>query len=187
MREIPPEEFTLEENTYEGVQLYDRLDVLRPKYEITRCEVDTQLPGHASHSAIMARKFVLGIRNIKLSTRISTLQNKAIPESFTAPFVNLTEFVHLDCSTFFQSFVYYHFLLDNEALEFPHIIWEPNISSGGYKSAYDVLIDSMIKCNLLSPWTRLIGMKANYQGGREGMRCLLVLHCQCGLGRDRHL
>jgi len=106
-KEIPAESFELETTEYNGVELQSRIDVLRPKYEVTRSMHDSVVAGRQSYSVIMARKFVLWIKNIEISTRISTLENRAIHESLTAPFVNLTEFVHLDCTQFFSSFLYF--------------------------------------------------------------------------------
>lgn len=174
VKEIPPEEFELSETRYEGVLLHDRFDVLRPKYEITRRELDVQLLGDVSYSVIMARKFELWTKAIQTSTRISTPENRAVHESLTATFVNLTEFVHLNCDIFFRSYVYYNYLFNDNTLDDPDSICEDVLTARSRKTAHDVLIDSLAKCGLVAPWTRLIGRKIHVSGGRENMRGILA-------------
>ncbi|KAF5190064.1 RNA-dependent RNA polymerase, partial [Thalictrum thalictroides] len=174
VKEIPTEQFTLDRSEYEGVALQNRIDRLRPKYEVARTVQDSVVDGETSYSVIMARKFTLWIRNIELSTRISTLENRAIHESLTAPFVNLTEFVHLNCRQFFMSLIYYNFLYSKDTRRNPQTMWEPMMMGGALKSAYDVLCDSLIKCNLLRPWMEITGRKLHAGSTREGLRGLLV-------------
>lgn len=128
----------------------------------------------SSYSVIMARKFVLWVKNIQASTRISTLENRAIHESFTAPFVNLTEFVHLDCGVFFKSFVYYSYIYTHETLDMEHTIWEDILYESKGKTSYDVLADSLVKCNLLHPWSLVAGRRLGIDSGRAGIRTLLM-------------
>lgn len=174
VKEIPSEQFTLDQSDYEGVDLQNRIDRLRPKYEVARTVQDSVVNGATSYSVIMARKFTLWIRNAELSTRISTLENRAVHESLTAPFVNLTEFVHLNCRQFFLSLIYYNFLYSGETRRNPQAMWEPLLMGGPLKSAYDVLCDSLIKCGLLRPWMEITGRRLTSESTREGLRCLLV-------------
>lgn len=174
VKEIPTEQFTLDKSDYSGVELQNRIDRLRPKYEVARTVQDSVVDGITSYSVIMARKFTLWIRNIELSTRISTLENRAVHESLTAPFVNLTEFVHLNCRQFFLSLIYYHFLYSRATRYNPQLMWVPLLIGGPLKSAYDVLCDSLIKCGLLRPWMEITGRRLTSESSREGLRCLLV-------------
>lgn len=174
VKEIPTEQFTLDRSDYEGVDLQNRIDRLRHKYEVARTVQDSVVDGVTSYSVIMARKFTLWIRNIELSSRISTLENRAVHESLTTPFVNLREFVHLNCRQFFLSFIYYHFLYSRDTRRNPHCMWEPLLIGGPLKSAYDVLCDSLIKCGLLRPWMEITGRRLSSENTREGLRCLLV-------------
>lgn len=135
---------------------------------------NSTLGGKESYAVIMARKFTLWMKNIELSTRVSTLENRAIHESLTAPFVNLTEFVHLECRQFFLSLIYFHHLYDEATRESPHLIWEPILMGGGMKTAYDVLADSLTKCGLLRPWASITGKQVLENSGKEGLRTLLV-------------
>lgn len=154
---------------------------MRPKYELSSQQVKSGLPGYESYSVIMARKFTLWIKNISHGHRISTLENRALHESLTAPIVNLTGFVHLNCRTFFHSFVYFHFLYDRRTIDHHYLMWEEVLSLGSRKSAYELLIDSMIKCNLIGPWTELVGRRMASDTTREGFRSLLshTLSCVC--------
>lgn len=174
VREIPPETFDLARSEYNGVHLHDKLTEIRPKYELTKNEIDVNLDGEQSYSVIMGRRFALWIKSIQMSTRITSLENRAIHESLTAPFVNLTEFVHLNCDIFFKSLIYYHFLTDEESRKNPCLIWEPILAAGPNKTAYDVLIDSLVKCNLLLPWSDITGRRVSPTCGREGLRGLLT-------------
>ncbi|KAL4125915.1 hypothetical protein QTP88_010152 [Uroleucon formosanum] len=174
VKEISSEQFTLDKSEYEGVALQNRIERLRPKYEVARTVQDSVVDGETSYSVIMARKFSLWIRNIEVSARISTLENRAVHESLTAPFVNLTEFVHLQCRQFFMSLIYYNFLYTRDIHQNPQLMWEPLLTGGFMKSAYDVLCDSLIKCGLLRPWTEITGRKLQYGDSREGLRGLLV-------------
>lgn len=97
-----------------------------------------------SYSVIMSRKAVLWVKSIQSSTRITSLENRAVHDHLTAPFVNLTEVVHLNCRVFFASFVYYHYIFDRSTIGNEHLIWEPIITSGSYKTAYDVISDSLL-------------------------------------------
>lgn len=174
VKEIPAEQFTLDQSDYAGVDLSNRIDRLRPKYEVVRTTKDSHVDGETSYSVIMARKFTLRIKNIELSARISTLENRAVHESLTAPFVNLTEFVHLNCRQFFLSMIYYAYLYSTATRENPHLLWEPLLAGGPMKSAYDVLCDSLIKCGLLRPWMEITGRRFTSESTREGLRGLLV-------------
>lgn len=126
VKEIPLETFSLTSSRYNGVQLMKKIEVLRPKYEITRTAGESTLEYRKSYSVIMAKKWVLWMKNIKLSTRINTLENRAIHESLTVPFVNLTEFVYLNCRTFFLSFIYYNFIFEEDTLEDPYLVGTHN-------------------------------------------------------------
>lgn len=87
----------------------------------------------------MSRKAVLWAKCIAASSRITSLENRPIHEHINASFVNLTQFVHLNCQVFFTSFVYYHYIFDKSTVGYEHNIWKPIITSGVYKTAYDVI------------------------------------------------
>lgn len=47
--EIPAEEFSLQTSTYDGVQLQDKIDEIRPKYEVTKGAGERTLDGITSY------------------------------------------------------------------------------------------------------------------------------------------
>lgn len=160
---IPPEEFSLETTCYKGVGLHDRLESLTPKTDVSRIQGDVLIDSHTSYSVIMARKFFAWLRSMEKRKRVSTLENRAIHESLTALFVNLTEFVHLDCRKFFYSFVYFQFIYVPSTVEQPYLIWEPIFTPCSVKTTYDVFTDSLLKCGLIKPVVRDCRVKIGHR------------------------
>lgn len=75
---------------------------------------------------------------------------------------------------FFKSLVYYNYIYTQETLDMEHVIWEGVLSGSRGKTAYDVLADSLVKRNLLHPWSLVAGRRLSVDSGRAGLRTLLM-------------
>nr|WPR17567.1 MAG: RNA-dependent RNA polymerase [Beetle nyamivirus] len=148
---IPSEEFHLEDSTYLGYPIPLSINELTPKFQPTRLySLDAQVTGALAYSVHMARKFVLWFLTSVKTGRLSTLESRPMEDTLTAPFFNLTEFKHLNCTYFLNSILFYFFLYDERTYFSPHLIWEPLLSGTPSKEPFDVLLDTVVKCGLLS-------------------------------------
>lgn len=110
---------------------------------------ETQLPYTAgrqgvedSYAAHIAYKFAVWILNRRDSTRISTLEDRAIGDSLTPPFVNQSDMCRLDINEFFKMFICYLVLLDTIFSNNPHTILI-ELKNSPTRTGFDDLISGL--------------------------------------------
>ncbi|CAG9822114.1 unnamed protein product [Phaedon cochleariae] len=171
--EIPEELFTMSNSSYAGVALPINLDEITPEIQTARIRgYEARLFGARAYSVMMARKFVIWMISSRNTERVISLENKNMEEAIVASFVNLTEFKRLDCSQFLSSLLFYFFLYNDSYYRMPDLIVQPLLESGDEKIAFDVLIDSLLKCDLFG---EMIGQDSSSYTLSEGKYVLREL------------
>ncbi|KAJ8720999.1 hypothetical protein PYW08_006464 [Mythimna loreyi] len=166
---IPPEVFTLSESLYPGVTIPTAMLKLEPVEETLLPYKPRELGVEASYAAHMAYKFAVWILNRRDTTRISTLEHRAISDTLTPPFVNLSEMCRLKIDAFFSHLVVYLMLLDGGFLQYPHTMLM-ELKDAASRTGFDDLIDSIILSGLTHSFCQMTHASPIDLQDREGWR-----------------
>ncbi|UDL13960.1 MAG: RNA dependent RNA polymerase [Xiangshan Nyami-like virus] len=169
---IPAESFSLLSPTYAGILLPTRITELHQKDIHQRYPLTKQIGEEESYSVQMGRKFAAWIVKRRMIDKITSLENRALEESMTVSFVNLAEFSRLQVPLFLKSFIFYCAVFDSHFFfnVYEHFV---EILEGGTKNPYDIMLDSLKRCNHLRTLVGLQGGAKKCTYSATDMRILL--------------
>ncbi|CAB3229914.1 unnamed protein product [Arctia plantaginis] len=166
---IPPEVFSLDISTYQGVPIPSATLHIEPMPE-------TQLPYNPplvsldqSYAAHMAYKFAVWILNRRDTTHISTLERRAVDDVSTPPFINLSEACRLHVEYFFEYLASYLVVLDISFSTNPNSILN-ELRKSPNRTGFDGLIDTIILSGLTHSFCSLIRSSPIDLQDRDGWR-----------------
>lgn len=169
---ILPETFTLDNPKYNGVKLPHRIDQLHHKDIYTKYPFHTQVDENISYAVQMGRKFAAWIVNRRMIHKITALENRAMEESLTISFVNLSEFVHVLVPLFLKSFVFFCMVYDHMFFIMKDDYYN-EVLEGATKNPYDVLLESLKKCGHMRSLCMMQGHSAQVVYTASDLRVLL--------------
>lgn len=111
-RTTPPEAPTPSESPHQGVTTPTATPHPEPTEESTPPHSPRTPSTETSYAAHTAHRSAVRAPNRSDTTRISALEHRAIGDTLTPPFVNLSEMCRLDLESFFRFFMVYLLLLD---------------------------------------------------------------------------
>ncbi|KAJ2954233.1 hypothetical protein O0L34_g2478 [Tuta absoluta] len=143
--ELPPETFELGLSVYQPLMHTSYLHELTPTDEHHLVDPTGVTDPVTSYSIHMAHKFAAWILHQSKEEFISSLENRAVEETFRASFVNLTEFRHCRLDVMLPTMLFYLMLYDRDFLRLSASRLD-DILITSRKTPYDVLLDTIHSC-----------------------------------------
>nr|UHR49719.1 MAG: RNA-dependent RNA polymerase [Hangzhou Nyamivirus 1] len=179
---IPPESFTLAESLYPGVPIPTAIMHVEPTKESGLPYTPRGLDVQGSYAAQMAYKFAVWILNRRDTTRISTLEHRALGDVLTPPFVNLSEMSRVNLSALIEQLVCYLVIMDIEFRIRPqHVLAE--LKSSQTRTGFDDLIDSLELSGLTHVFCSIAHSTPQDLKSRDGWRISLSTVIDAELGK----
>lgn len=159
--ELPPEKFELDMHTYKGLPLIRVINDITQVEDRHLVPTDVTTNPRVSYSVHTAHKLAEWILHIRFEEFVTSLENRAISESVHAAFLNLTEFKGVLMETLLPCLVFYLLIYDRDFLV-NSITYFDEIYINK-KTAYDVLLDTILTCGKARELYVSAGLSASCQ------------------------
>ncbi|ANQ45640.1 RNA-dependent RNA polymerase, partial [Orinoco virus] len=181
---IEPEVFSLDKSIYKGVPIPTAMAILPESAQRFGEEGLIKINPTESYHIHLAFRFAMWILNRRDTARISALENRAIDEISTPPFVNLSETSRLDVVPFMKYLITYLLILDPFLIgRLPLLL--NDIRKAKMRTGFDDLIDTFSLSGLTHRFCKETVSSVLDLEDHEGWRITLCDYIMNTVGEDQ--